>query len=412
LKNYISKNSIIIFIFALTAFLITSISYAFLNTKSILLKTNLTCNFREEVYVKDFIYKLDGTLKNNYKIDTSVVGKKKIRIVYQDKHGFYKVTSFEIEIKDVTPPTILVNDIYTVQEGYDKKLEDEILCADDYDDNIKCKITGSYNLEKAGNYPLKITAIDNSNNKTIKDLTLKVIDKTDNITKDNQTENESDSQNNSFVSFKEVYKKYKTKNTLIGVDISKWQEEVDFNKLKQSGVEFVIIKIGGQSKINSNFTLDPNFVNNIEEALKANIKVGLYFYSYAKTNEEAKKQAKFIIKNIKKYNIDLPIAFDWENWENYNKFKISFNTLNNVAKTFMDELENNGYETLLYSSQYYLENIWFSEDYDNNIWIANYGNLTYDGDYKIWQLCSDGKVDGINTYVDIDILYLNKSKNK
>lgn len=405
MRKYISKNAIIIFILALTAFLVTSISYIFLNTKSILLKTNLTCNFRDEVYVKDFIYKLDGTLKNNYKIDTNVVGKKKVRVVYQDKHGFYKVNSFEIEIKDVTPPTILVQDTYTVTEGYDKKLEDEILCADDYDDNIKCKITGSYNLEKIGTYPLKITATDKSDNKTVKDFTLKVEKKA------KEDKKEDENIDNSFVSYNEVYKKYKNKNTLIGVDISKWQEEVDFKKLKQSGVEFVILKIGGQTKINGDFIIDPNFKNNIEEAQKEDIKVGLYFYSYAKSDSEARKQAKFIIKNIKKYDIQLPIAFDWENWEEYNKFKISFNTLNKIAKAYMDELEKNGYETLLYSSEYYLGEIWFSQDYNGNLWIANYGNMNYKGNYKIWQLCSDGKVDGINTYVDIDVLY-KKDPNK
>ena len=71
----------------------------------------------------------------------------------------------------------------------------------------------------------------------------------------------------------------------------------------------------------------------------------------------------------------------------------------------MDEVEKNGYDSLIYSSEYYLENIWFKEDY-NNIWIAKYGNLEHKPSYKVWQLCSDGKIDGIDKYIDIDVMYL------
>ena len=381
---------------SLTLLITTSISYLFINTKSILLVPNLTCNFREEVYLKDFIYKLDGTLQNNYKIDTNTVGKKNLKAVYKDKHGFYKVKTFAIEIKDVTPPTILVNEEYTVTKDYTKKIENEILCADDYDNDITCNLTGSYNLDEVGSYPLTLTATDNSNNITTKDFTLNVIE---------ENSNEDKTEKESFVSYEDIYKKYKTDNTLIGVDISRWQKEVDFKKLKENNVEFVILKVGGQSKINGKIKLDPNFKTNIENALKENLKVGVYFYSYAKTTKEAKTQANFVIKNIKDYNIELPIAFDWENWTNYNEFNISFNSLNNIAKAFNTEIEKNGYKSLLYSSEYYLNTIWFSEDY-NNIWLANYGKVTYQGKYDLWQLCSDGKVEGIDTYVDIDIMYL------
>lgn len=402
IKNFVSSNAIIIFIFSLIALLVTSASYIFLNTKNILLKTNLTCNFRDKVYVKDFIYKLDGTLKNNYQIDTSVVGKKKVRVVYQDKHGFYKVTNFEIEIKDKVAPTILQEGNFVVNEGYDKNLEDEILCADDYDDNVKCSIEGSYNLEVPGIYPLTISAVDSSNNKTEKNFNLEVKEHV--IT----NEEDDDSVELNFVDYNDIYRKYKSSNTMIGLDISKWQKEVDFKKLKTMGIEFVMIKLGGQTKINGDIIVDSYFKSNIEKAIREKIKVGIYVYSYAKNKQQAIKQADFVLKNIEKYNVDMPIAFDWENWDEYNKFNMSFNSLNNVAKAFMDRLENKGYDTLLYSSEYYLNNVWFDSDYNGNLWIANYGNLTYEGSYKMWQLCSDGKIDGIDTYVDIDVFYKNR----
>ena len=272
------------------------------------------------------------------------------------------------------------------------------MCADDYDDNVKCSILGKYNLKKVGTYNLKITATDSSKNNTTKEFTLNV------VAKESNTQNQTD--NNSFVDYNDVYKKYKTNKTEIGIDISKWQKKIDFNKLKASGVEFVILKIGGQKELNGKTIMDPKFKKNIEAATKANLKIGLYFYSYAKSPQEAKNQARFIIKEIRKsnYKIDLPIAFDWENWLEYNKFNISFNSLNNIAKSFIKEINSSGYQATLYSSEYYLDTIWFAEDYDN-IWVANYGNLTHKPKYKLWQMCSDGKVDGINNYVDIDILY-------
>lgn len=395
----ISKKAIILLVISATIFFVTLLSYFYLNTKAIILSPDLTCEFREEVYLKDFIYKLDGTLKNNYKIDTTKVGIQQVKAVFQDSTGFYKVKKFNIEVKDVTPPTILINSEYTVSKGYSEKLEDKIFCADDTDDNVKCQITGNYNLEETGKYSLTISATDKSNNTETKDFILNVIE--------SNSDKESPSDNKNFVSFEDIYKRYKKVNTLIGVDISKWQQDVDFEKLKESGVEFVILKIAGQKEIDGEIVMDPYFKTNIENAEKVGLKVGLYFYSYAKSQKEAKTQADYIIRNIKKYKIELPIAFDWENWDCYNDFNLSFNSLNNIAKIFIKELESKGYKSTLYSSEYYLENIWFSEDYDN-IWLANYGKINYEGKYNIWQLCSDGKVDGIEENVDIDVLYLDE----
>lgn len=401
MKNILTKRAIIVFLLSILVLFLSISYYIFITTTGIILKTNLKCNFRDKVYLKDFIYKLDGVLQNNYKIDTNHVGVKELKIVYKNKYGFYKTKKFNIEIKDITPPTILVNNEFNVEVGYSKSIEDAILCADDADDNVKCELNGSYNLDEKGVYPVSMTATDKSKNTTTKKFNLVVTESR----KKNKNEEEDNTNSLEFVSYNDIYKKYKNKDTLIGVDISKWQEEVDFKKLKESNVEFVMLKLGGQKKKGSKLELDPTFKSNIEEALKEKFKVGVYFYSYARNESEAKKQAKFVIDNIKKYNIELPIAFDWENWTNYNSFNMSFNSLNTIAKSFISEINNAGYKSLLYSSEYYLNNVWFHQDY-KNIWLANYGKVEYLGNYDMWQLCSDGRVDGINTYVDIDVMYL------
>ena len=103
--------------------------------------------------------------------------------------------------------------------------------------------------------------------------------------------------------------------------------------------------------------------------------------------------------------MDLPIAFDWENWSFYNEFNLSFFGLSNMADSFVKTVRDAGYEGMLYSSKNYLEDIWFKRDYP--VWLAHYTTKTnYEGDYEFWQLCNNGRVAGINGDVDINIRYL------
>lgn len=375
---------------------IATITISRLTTKDgILLKKDLTVNFRDKIYIKDFIHSLNGTLVDNYQVDTTTVGQQELTITFQNKYDFIVSKKINIEVKDVTSPTIIVSNPYTVEERSITNLTDNIFCADDYDDNPDCTIKGEYDLNTPGNYNLEISATDQSGNNTSKEFTLNVIKK---VNKDN-----TPSTTPTYTSFKSILTKYKNDNTSIGLDLSKWQGEVDFAKLKEQGVEFVMIKIGGQKKIGDDYNLDPKFYDNIKGALRNNIKVGLYFYSYATNEQEAIKQANWIISKIRNYQINLPIALDWENWSNYTSFHLSFHSLNKIATAFINQIEKHNYKALLYSSKSYLENIWYQEDYTT--WIAYYTNdFPNYKDYYMWQLCSDGKIDGIKGYVDIDIM--------
>ena len=365
------------------------------NTDGLYLKNDLTCEFREKVYVKDFISVLDGELVDNYLVDTNEVGFQDIIITFKNKYGFIVGKNVTIEVKDVVSPTVVVNNPYNIEVGSIDSLEDKIFCADDYDDMISCNIIGEYDLNKIGKYDLEMVAVDKSGNSTNKKFTLNVIKKQ--VGNSNQNVYR-------YTSFDSIYKKYKNENTKIGLDISKWQGDVDYKTLKQKGVEFVMLKIGGQTKIDGEFNIDPKFYDNIKGAIDNDIKVGVYFYSYAKSEKEAIKQANWIVSKLGDNNLDLPIVFDWENFSSYTKFHISFHTLNKIAKAFIDRVEELGYDGVLYSSKYYLENIWYKEDYTN--WLAYYNSdFNEYKDYYMWQLCNDGKIDGIDGYVDIDIMY-------
>lgn len=397
------KIQLIIFLLLFLIFLCSLVLYLhFTNTEDLIPKKNMSFNFRQTVHTSDLIEKLNGRLLTNTLVDTNTVGKRKVQVSYYNHYGFIENKYVEIEIKDITPPTVVVNSTYYAEKGDKYNLLDKIFCADDYDDNVSCQITGDYNFDKVGKYPLKIVATDHSNNVTSKSFSLVISDKMDTI-KDKQP-----SLVTTTTDFKNIYKKYKTNNTLIGLDLSKWQEQVDFDKIKAQGVEFVMLKIGGQSEKSGKLELDPYFINNIEEALKRELKVGVYFYSHATSTDEARKQAGWVVKNLKEYHLSLPIAFDWENWNQYTSYHLSFHTLNNIANTFFTTLETKNYQTMLYSSKYYLDTVWYKEEY--NIWLAHYTTDSKDkAEYNMWQLCNDGKIEGIDNLVDIDILYL-KSK--
>ena len=111
-----------------------------------------------------------------------------------------------------------------------------------------------------------------------------------------------------------------------------------------------------------------------------------------------------MIQNIGDYKLDLGVSYDWESWDYFNYLKLSYYNFNKVANTFLNHVKTSGYEAYLYSSKYYLENIWLESKY--KVWLAHYTeNTDYNGRYNMWQLMSNGSIDGIDGAVDIDIMY-------
>ena len=352
----------------------------------------LEIEYNKEIKLSDLITSINGELIDDFKIDTSKVGEKEINFKYINEEDIKVPIKFTLKIVDKTPPILWLSDVYSVNVGTTKKLEELIMCGDDYDDNPTCTIIGEYDLSKTGSYNLVMEAKDFSGNTTSKDFLLKVVKPTS-------------SSSSSTISFSYLYNQYKADNTLIGIDVSKWQGDIDYNKVKEAGVEFVFIKLGGQNGIDGDYYLDPKFERNIEGFKSVNIPVGLYFYSYANSVSKAKEDALWVIDQIKDYEIDLPIAFDWENWSKFNSFHISFNNLTKAAGEFINTLKSNGYDGMLYSSKNYLEKIWLKNDYST--WLAHYTSKTdYEGTFKCWQRTSSAKIPGItvNT-VDFDICY-------
>lgn len=213
------------------------------------------------------------------------------------------------------------------------------------------------------------------------------------------------------ISFSNAIEKYKKSNTKIGIDVSQWQGDIDWQKVKSAGAEFAIIRVGYQKGYDGENVIDPYFINNITKAKEAKLKVGIYYYSYAKTVKQAKEQAEWVADKLKNYEIDLPVAFDWESWSSFVTCKMSFFDINQVAHTYCNTLKEHGYKTSLYSSKNYLEKVWYPEEFDY-IWLAHYTSKTdYKNKYGMWQFCNTGKIDGINGDVDIDVLYENSEEH-
>lgn len=361
--------------------------------EAVTLKQNLEIEYGKEITVSDCLEKLNGTLIEDKNINTETLGEVKVNFEFFDIRNKKRFYEFTVKIIDINPPKIFSGSSFTVKVGYSKNLTDVLLSGDDIDDNPKREILGEYDFNTAGEYNLKYVVTDSSGNKTEKDFVLYVKEKIE----DKQTERDT-------IEFTDVINNYKTENTKIGIDVSKWQEEINWQEVKDAGVEFVMIRMGYQTEYDGEYKLDSYFNQNINGAKEVGLPVGVYFYSYAKNVKQAIDQANWVKENLKDYEIDLPVVFDWESWNSFNTTGMSFNTINKVANTFLDVISENGYKGMLYSSKNYLEKIWYPTKYD--IWLAQYNNkVTYEGEYSIWQMCDTGKIAGINEPVDIDIMY-------
>ena len=398
----VKKKIIIISSIVIVAILIISLIIYFnvrivVDNSGFTLKDDLTVNVYSDVKVKDFIKDIDGKVVDNNKIKTTELGTVEVEFIYLNSDEKKRKGTFEVEVKDLEEPLIWLSNGYSVIVGDDVNLEDEILCADNYDSNPSCKIKGDYDLNTVGNYSLVYEAEDSSGNKESVDFTLYVYEPR------SITSGGSNSEV-TYTDFKEIVNSHKTDDTLIGIDVSKWQGAIDFSKVKEAGAEFVIIRVGHQNGVGGEYVLDPYFKRNISDAIENDLDVGIYFYSYADSKKEARKQAEWVIKQIKDYDISLPIAFDFESFTSFNIMNLSLYQLNEVAESYFSTLEDAGYDTMLYGSKNYLNAIWKYNT--NKVWLAHYTDKTdYDKDYMMWQLCQDGVIDGINGFVDIDILY-------
>ena len=326
------------------------------------------------------------------------IGEKETTIEYKYGKRSYKYI-VDYEVVDTEAPFIMKSSSYkSTLVNEEINLCEGVSTIDNYDREPTCSITGNYDISVPGTYYLKYEIKDSSNNITNKDLTLDV------VTSYEGGSSSGGDYEYTYTLFDDIQEKYKDEDVMLGIDVSVWQGDIDFKKVKEDGAEFVIMRMAYSGGVDDEIGLDRYFEQNIKKAKEAGLKVGVYVYTSASSTEEAISQAKFIKKHLKKTKLDFPIAYDFEEWSDFNNLKMNSHDLLERVNEYNSILKEDGYKMMIYGSKWYLENVWLPNDYDT--WLAHYTDKTdYQGEYILWQLCSDGLIDGIDGYVDFDIYY-------
>lgn len=363
-------------------------------------------NEKVNVYDELSLYDLVGDtnvkiLDKDKTLNTKNTGNYKLELNYKYNNRKYKF-KFSYDVVDQEKPVyISATSIKTLIKGNTYDFCKSIVFGDNYDRNPECFIDGEYDLNKTGVYKVNYVLKDDAGNTNEKSLKINVVDKI--VSKPG-----NNTSNKNYLYFDEVINRYKTEDTLVGIDVSRWQTDIDWQRVKDAGVEFVIMRIGVQSDYDKEISMDTYFQKNIKGARAVGLKVGVYVYTTATNNKVAEAHAKWVIDALDGIKLDFPIAFDWENWSKFRKYEININDLSESFNAFERVVKKHGYDAMLYSSKFYLENIWINK-HNHPVWLAHYTLKTnYKGDYILWQLANTGRVDGINGDVDIDVYYKKK----
>lgn len=195
--------------------------------------------------------------------------------------------------------------------------------------------------------------------------------------------------------------------TVMGIDISKHNGNIDWNAVKNSGVQYVILRCGYRGSASGVLVEDQKFKSNIQGATAAGLKVGIYFFSQAVNEVEAVEEASMTLSLIKNYRITYPVYIDVES-ANGRADGISKAARTSVINAFCQTIRNSGYTPGLYANKN-----WLTEKINTGalggckIWLAQYvAAPTYAGRYEMWQYSSRGSIAGIKGNVDLNVSYM------
>lgn len=198
--------------------------------------------------------------------------------------------------------------------------------------------------------------------------------------------------------------------SVMGIDVSIYQGEIDWEQVKEAGVEFVMIRLGYRGYGTGKIVEDANFRTNLEGAAEAGLDVGVYFFSQAISEEEAIEEADFVLDTLAGYPLTMPIAYDWEYIdEDARTAEVDRRTLTDCSLAFLKKIEKTGYRPMLYYNTNQVRKLLHLselEQYDS--WLALYTDvMTFPYRIKMWQYTCEGKVPGIEGNVDINLYFPN-----
>lgn len=189
-----------------------------------------------------------------------------------------------------------------------------------------------------------------------------------------------------------------------GIDVSEFQGNINWDKVKADGIEFAILKLGNIYDYDANYK-DSKFETNYKNARAQGIKIGAYIYNYCNTVDTLKKGLEWALEQLDGKKLDLPIYLDMEDKDIQGE---TVATLTNICNEFAKQVKSKGYQAGVYANVNWLKNELNPNDFDKDIsvWVAQYyKECQYTGKYDIWQYASNGKVSGISGNCDMNYLY-------
>lgn len=193
-----------------------------------------------------------------------------------------------------------------------------------------------------------------------------------------------------------------------GIDVSEWQGEIDWQQVKDSGVEFVIIRVGGRGMTEGGLYTDEYAQSYYEGATAVGLKVGAYLFSQSISVEEAIEEAEFVLEQVENWEVQMPLVYDWEYMgQDARTADMDPRTLTDMANAFCQTIEAAGYTPMLYFGRSQSVDMMHLEELvDYPFWLAMYSTVM-DYPYKIdmWQYTDEGTVPGISGNVDLNLLF-------
>lgn len=203
-----------------------------------------------------------------------------------------------------------------------------------------------------------------------------------------------------------MYKVNEVNKTVKGIDVSSWQGKINWEKVKESGVDFVILRVGLRNIEDGEINEDYQFRYNASECNRLGIPIGVYFFSTARSEIEVLEEASFTLNIIKDYKITYPVAYDLESFGEGRLKRVSDDTINYNALVFLDYFKVHGYNGMLYSNKNDILDHWDLSRFGNyKIWYANYSGELYDGRIDMLQYDNEGRINGVYATVDNNEAY-------
>lgn len=199
----------------------------------------------------------------------------------------------------------------------------------------------------------------------------------------------------------------------LGIDLSKYQQSVDFTALKNEGIDYCMLRVGSRGYKTGTIQEDEKFQEFITGAEEAEMPVGLYFFSQAVTEAEAVEEANFVVSKIGEHKISYPIAFDMEFIENDDSRieTLTKTEKTNIALAFLNRIKEAGYTGMLYGNkEWLLKRIELHRLDGFDIWLAEEDDIPdYPYMYSMWQYTRQGEIYGVDGYVDLNISFIDYS---